>query len=427
MSRRATIRRRRPLVRCLVALALALAAAPGRAQTADTLPTGAAAEDFDALWTYVRDNYAYFHRKQTDWDRVREIHRPRAEQARTRRELVFVLEDVMEELYDPHAHLSVNTAVSPRLVPTGTDLWAAWRDGAATITAVRAGSAAERAGLVAGMRIVSVDGRPVPDVVRERLPAALRAPDPAADDWALRAALAGRRNAPVRVEVAGADGAPRMVEFTPGDEAAPAAPLSARVLDGNVGYVRIHNALGDMALVAAFDSALAVLRDTRALVLDLRDTPSGGNTTVARGLLGRFIHEARPYQAHELAWEERRFGIRRLWVEHVAPRGPFTYEQPVVVLVGRWTGSMGEGMTIALDGLGRAAVVGSPMAGLLGATYGTTLPRTGFGVRVPAERLSHVDGTPREDFVPGVRVDDGPPGTDAVLAAALARLAQPRR
>jgi hypothetical protein len=33
--------------------------APAAAQR-DTLPACHAAEDFDALWTYVRDNYAYF-------------------------------------------------------------------------------------------------------------------------------------------------------------------------------------------------------------------------------------------------------------------------------------------------------------------------------------------------------------------------------
>lgn len=413
----------RPILFAFLLALLSLLAPVGARAQADTLPSGAAVEDFDALWTYVRDNYAYFHRKQTDWDSVRAIYRPRAAQARTRRELLPVLEDVMEELYDPHAHLGVNSASSPRLVPTGADLWAEWRDGRAMITDVRAGSAAEAAGMEPGMQVISIDGRPVRDVVRERLPAALRASDPAADDWALRAALAGHRDAPIRVEVATREGT-RNVQFSPGGAESPVAPLSASVLDGNVGYVRLHNALGDLELVAAFDSALAVLRDTRALVLDLRDTPSGGNTTVARGLLGRFIDDARPYQVHELPSEERQFGIRRIWVEQVAPRGPFAYRQPVVVLVGRWTASMGEGMAIALDGLDRATVVGTPMAGLLGATYGVTLPRTGWSVHVPAERLYHVNGTPREAFVPPVTTGAGVAGEDAALAAALEVLRQ---
>jgi len=119
--------------------------------------------------------------------------------------------------------------------------------------------------------------------------------------------------------------------------------MTARILDGNVGYVRIHDALGDTALISAWDSALVVLRGTRGLVLDLRDTPGGGNTTVARAILGRLISEEQPYQRHEHPAEERRYRVRRIWVEHAAPRGPFAYTKPLAVLVGRWTGAWARG------------------------------------------------------------------------------------
>jgi C-terminal processing protease CtpA/Prc len=324
----------------------------------------------------------------------------------------------MEELFDPHAHLGVNTASSPRLVPSGTDLWAEWQDGRAILTEVRAGSEAERAGLRRGMEIVSIHGQPVRDVVRERLPRSLRASDPVAHDWALRAALAGRHTTAVKIAVR-AGNREEMFEFRPGLTNRLGVPLTAKVLEEDIGYVRIHDALGDTALISAWDAAVAELRSTRALVLDLRDTPSGGNTTVARALLGRLVSEERPYQRHELHAEWHRYGVRRIWVEHVAPRGPFHYDRPVAVLVGRWTGSMGEGITIGLDAMQRATIIGTPMAGLLGATYGATLPHTGFVVRVPAERLYHVRGTPREAFVPSVSVQSAGPAADAALMAAL--------
>jgi C-terminal processing protease CtpA/Prc len=410
-------------VSCL--LLIPLAPAGGRAQTADTLSAEAYVQDFDVLWESVRDGYAYWDRTRVDWDRVREIHRPRAAGVRTRREFLGVVEDVVRELHDAHAHAAANTASSPRLVPSGSDVWAEWRDGRSVITDVRTGSGAEQAGVRAGMEVLSIGGRGVREATREYMPCALAAPEPRAEAWALLAALAGRRDAPVRLELS-ADGRRITAEFRPGESDRPAAPLTARMLEDGIGYLRIHNALGDTRLVATWDSALAALRGSRGLVLDLRDTPGGGNTTVARGIMGRLVSREMPYQRHELVAEERLHGVRRIWVEHVAPRGPFTFEQPVVVLVGRWTGSMGEGIAIGLDGMRRAAVVGTPMAGLLGALYDVTLPRTGLTVRIPAERLYHVDGTPREAFVPPHRPDPpSRPGEDPALALAL-ELLRPR-
>jgi carboxyl-terminal processing protease len=55
-------------------------------------------------------------------------------------------------------------------------------------------------------------------------------------------------------------------------------------------------ASADSRSVPAFDSALAALRNTRGLVLDLRNTPGGGNTDVAELILGRLITRAAGYQ-----------------------------------------------------------------------------------------------------------------------------------
>ena len=32
--------------------------------------------DFDYMWSSLRDNYAYFDKKETDWNKVRELYRP---------------------------------------------------------------------------------------------------------------------------------------------------------------------------------------------------------------------------------------------------------------------------------------------------------------------------------------------------------------
>jgi C-terminal processing protease CtpA/Prc len=364
-------------------------------------------QDFDTLWGDVRDRYAYFDQKTTDWDRAKAIHRSDAGRAGNTGEFVAVLERTLEELYDFHAHLNTNTASSPRLVPSGADIWGEWKGERAVVVEVRPASNAERAGVQAGMQIASINGVPIADAIRGRMGRSLRRTDRAVKDWALLALLAGRWNEPRTLDIIDA-GKPRRIAIddkTSGREAEHRVSLEHRRLEGNLGYIRIRNSLGDLALVRDFDGALEDLRNTRGLILDLRDTPSGGNTTVARGLMGRFITRELPYQKHTLPEEERRYGMKRSWIELVSPRADFAYKAPVAVLVDHWTGSMGEGIAIGLDGMGRATVVGTKMAHLLGATSETTLPNTGIGVSFPTEKLFHVNGTPRENFVPAVLVD----------------------
>jgi C-terminal processing protease CtpA/Prc len=361
-------------------------------------------EDFDYLWQNISDAYAYFDGKQTDWKRVREIYRPQISNAKTPKEFVSLLETVLEELYDFHTHLNTNTPSSPRLVPSGTDIWAEWKGEMALITEVRQGSGAHKAGVREGMLIAAINGVAVDEAVRLRVGKSLRSIDREAKNWALRILLAGRRNEKRNIEVIN-QSKRRLLSIDDEPAGATKPLLEHRRIGREIGYIRINNSLGDTDLIKQFDVALADLRNTRGLILDLRDTPSGGNTTVARGIMGRFIRRDMPYQRHSIPAEERRYGTRRSWIELVSPRGEFTYTAPVVVLANHWTGSMGEGMTIGMDGMQRATVVGTEMARLVGATSGIRLPHTGIGVTFPTEKLFHVNGTPREGFVPRVYVN----------------------
>jgi carboxyl-terminal processing protease len=380
-------------------------------------------EDFDALWHYVDRNYAYFDQKAIAWRSIPQLYADDLNGARTREEFVAVLERVVEELYDHHAHLTTNTAQSPRLIPSGADIWAVWQNGQARVLEVRAGSDAERSGIKAGAVIVSINGMPIDKAIDGRVGRSLSRPDDEARSWALRALLAGRRNQP-RV-IAFAQKAISMTVELPVREQQYARDgrLAFRTLQGNRGYIRLHDSLGDSDLIGDFDKALAALRHTSALILDLRDTPGGGNSTVARAILGRFVNRELPYQKHVLPSEARDTGIVRSWLEIVSPRGPFRYDRPVAVLVNHWTGSMGEGLAIGFDATRAGVVVGTPMAALLGATYRFELPNSRIGVNLPAEQLFHVNGTPREKFVPPVAVDPSAPAADdAWVAKALQTL-----
>ena len=395
-----------------VLLSVAVALSVSAFQPAQEFTPQAAKEDFDALWRYVGEHYAYLDQKAVAWASLPRLYADDFDRVRTRQDFVILLERLLEELYDHHAHLTTNTAESPRLVPSGTDIWAEWQKARATVREVRAGSDAEKAGIRAGAVLLSINGTPIEKAIDARLGRAVSRAEEAARSWALRALLAGRRNQ-ARVITLTQNGTSTTAELPAREQLqARDEPLAFRVLPENRGYIRIHDSLGDSDLIPDFDKALSALRSTSSLILDLRDTPGGGNTTVARAILSRFVDRELPYQKHALPSEKRESGVDRSWLELVSPRGPFRYDRPVVVLVSHWTGSMGEGLAIGFDATGAAVVVGTPMAGLLGATYRFELPNSRIGVNVPAEQLFHVDGTPREKFVPPVSIDPSSSGAD---------------
>lgn len=358
-------------------------------------------QDFDYLWSQLRDNYAYFDKKETDWNRVREIYRPRVAEVRNKDEFITLLERVLDELYDPHTHLKVNTNHSTRLIPTGLDIWAEWENGKAIITQLRQGFSAEQAGLKIGMEIISINGLPIETAIRNRLGLALKKIPDAARSWALRALLAGTHDTPRVIEAKTVNGIKTRFQLdlpvhTTVDHYQSATNVEWKILKDGFGYLKITN-LGSDETVGEFDVALEQVKKTRGLIIDLRATQSGGNTSVAEPILGRLIERRMPYQKGVPMHGER-------WTSEVSPRGDWTYKAPIVVLVGRWTASMGEGMAIGLDAMQRATVVGTRMAGLNGAVFDLELPNTKIKLNYAAEKLFHINGILRENYVPPVAV-----------------------
>ena len=358
--------------------------------------------DFDYMWSTLRDNYAYFDKKQADWNKVREVYRPMLAEVKRRSDFITLLERVLDELYDNHTSLNTNLKTSPRLVPSGLDLWAEWRQGRAVITQLRHGFSAEQAGLKVGMEIVSINGSPVEEAVARRLPQSLKAINVDARNWALRAVLAGTHDQPRLIAAGNRKGVVTIYQLdlptqTTVDHYRYIPTVEWNMLPRQIGYIKINDLIST-EIVSQFDSALAGLRASRGLILDLRDIPRGGNTDVAEPIMGRLIDRRMGYQQVVPLHQPK-------YIKEVSPGGDWTYKAPIVVLVNRWTGSMGEGIAIGLDGMKRATIVGTQMAGLNGGIFNLQLPDTKIGVTYAGERLNHINGTPRENFVPPVLVN----------------------
>ena len=300
-------------------------------------------QDFDELWRTLDERYCFFGEKRVDWGRVQTRYRPMAARAESDEAFKEVVRQVLAELYDTHTHLAEPPEGAPRWPPF--DLLVAPDGPVARVVAVQEGSAAADGGIDVGDRIFEVGGLAIGRVAADLGPRCLVRPDPAAYDYSLNVAVAGRRGQGRSLSVAAADGRRRTVNLAlkprPGEP-----DVSSRKLDGGLGYIRIAS-FGDDGAVARFDVALAGLRDCRGLIIDVRGN-GGGDTAVARPIMGRFI--TRP-ALYALMRRRQGRGLGAPWRETVEPRGPFTYGGPVVVLTDHWSASMAEGFPMGMRGL----------------------------------------------------------------------------
>ncbi len=379
-------------------------------------------EDFDYLWRTFAAEYAYFEEKDTDWGKVRQHYRKKVESTSEGRRFISILEQTLEELYDNHVHLTYNTPTSPRIVPSRSDLHAGWRQEGATVLAVREGFQAALSGIKPGDVILSINNVAIAEAVQIRLPISVTNLTPELRSFALTQVLAGNRGIGRNIEVS-RSGKKLSFRLEAGRFDRQYAiqhncRLETRWLSHDVGYISFNDSLGDDSTIFLFDAALEEFSAAKGLVLDLRRA-GGGNTGVLEGVAGRLVASRVAYQRTVRPSGEE-------FISYLEPRGNGPYLQPIVLLVGPWTGSAGEGLAISLSAMDRACTVGLKMAGLEGGVFHRQLPRTGVGFQITGEKI--YNGTikngsfcpiSRQSYQPDRLVDlasrAGQSGTDYVL------------
>ncbi len=358
-------------------------------------------KDFSFYWQTINENFAYFDKQKTNWEKVKTIYQPIIDTLKTENQFIYVLEKINNEFYNGHIFLNTNTNSSNRTIPTGSDLKAVYENNKFVIVEVRKGFNADLCGLKKGMIVAKFNGVAMDKAIVDFLPKSVATFDNSMYEYAINMLLAGTHNAKREITISN-----NGIEKTFYPDNIPnktddnyATLLESKIINSNIGYIKINNSLGNFDLITEFDKTLDSLLNTKGLILDFRETPSGGNTTVARAILGRFIDKEQPYQKHIYTFEEKETGIKRSTLELVSPRQK-QYTKPIIVLVNYWTGSMGEGITIAFDGMKRAKILGTTMAGLLGEITTFETPEMKIPFSFPTAQLQKINGLPREKFIP---------------------------
>ena len=392
-----------PRLRSVIPLcgSLLLCTAAVNAQERPTTPAsfepGKAWSSFEKL---LHDEYGYFDRPGIDGEAILSAFADRAKAARSDKDFIDTLQLVSHNFADPHFIVGPFDPDDWAIIPTSSDLFGTYDGATFRIGEVRADSDALIKGLRPGMTVLRIDGQTPRAAIEEITGRAFDALSPVQVGFAFNVALAGHRRRMRSLQVAEGRRRQTIVLAATSDQAKriEEGALLEVVRHGTLGIIRINNSLGDQALIAQFAQALSTLADTATLLIDLRDTPSGGNTSVARGIMGHFVDHDRPYQTHVIPYESRVLGPTRKFTEYVTPYGA-RYPGKVYVAGGHWTGSMGEGMMIGFDAIG-ATTIGTDHAHLLGALSNETIDGSAAKVDLGTEQLFTVTGLAREAYRP---------------------------
>ena len=353
-------------------------------------------EDLNEILSEISQNYIYLEEKNVELDCIRQHYENQIENLNTDEQTVLFFEFLLDEFYDSHLILNTNRNSSFRLY---SPIYSKIENGKAIISNIWQTQIQNIDQNLIGAEILKINGlefnkaiEQFPTHCNDKSSLIIR-------EWIANKILAGRYNEPRVLKLK----LPNnkiinldldKVNIRKNDE------LLTTTTKNGIGIIKVNNSLGNNGLISEFDKSLDQLENTKGLIIDLRNTVDGGNSYVARGILGRFIAEVKPYQKH---WTKEQYDgnpfVERRWIEYVSPRKS-KYEKPVVVLVGRWTGSMGEGLAIGFEGMESAEIVGSEMERLAGEVNGFSFINQKYGYRLSTAKLYHINGTPREKYVP---------------------------
>ncbi len=379
-------------------------------------------DSWDELESVLKQQYAYLDRPNLNVQEVFTEFRARALATETKQEFADVSQMLLRHFYDPHLNLGPYDENDFSVFPTGSDINATYKNNMFIIEDIKADGAADLAGIQPGDEIITIDNIPVKQAVEKVFGKELEQLSLEQINYGVNVSLGGYRNQQRIIKLKNHDQF-KTYQLAASYEwlnAMKSGPTVTYKKLNDIGYIRFNNSLGNSKTVNAFKEAISALSATNALIIDLRNTPSGGNTGVAEPILGHFVDKKTAYQRYQTQENGISYQEANMETAYVEPNMPY-YTQPFVVLAGRWTGSMGEGMTIGLDAIGAETVIGAPMADLLGGIKTVKLVESDTWIELGFERLYHVNNTYREDFEPHIMMspaDRDVNGNDPALSRA---------
>jgi carboxyl-terminal processing protease len=158
---------------------------------------------FDKVWKTVNEKYYDPNLNGVDWNKWREVYRPRIETAKGDSEFYSLVKQMVSELRDIHTSFRSPQEVQARKKTqvVGTGLWLGEAEGRTVIFGVAPDSEAARAGLQPGMILQAIDGRDTAEILAEKRAKINSSSTNAVNRLAYARLLGGAENTSVKLEM----------------------------------------------------------------------------------------------------------------------------------------------------------------------------------------------------------------------------------
>ncbi len=377
------------------------------------------------IWGAFEYFFAYRDLMAEDWDQVLKELLPRLEQAADARGYALALAEAVAHAHDSHVSVSNSRAFNQYLGLTPPPVVTRMIEDLPVVTGLGAGAGA---GLAPGDIVLRVDGEAAAERM-ERLGRYIAASTPQSlDRRVMQFWLNGDPGTAAALSVRGGDGRVRDVRLTRGSDARRSRERSCeivQILPGGVGYVDL-----DGLLPEGVDPMFEKLRNTRAIIFDMRGYPQGTAWLIAPRLTERKSVAAACFRRPLALAPEGMWGdvttLDAGWnfLQYIPESDKWKYHGQTVMLIDERTMSQAEHAGLFLEAANGTKFIGSRSAGADGDVTNITVPG-GIVISFSGQDIRHADGRPlqRVGLIPDMEVKPTiagiRAGRDEVLEKAL--------
>ena len=353
------------------------------------------------LWSIIDRFYPYKH-LISDWDNALREMIPRFEEAndagaydQAALEAVARIEDGHSGAWGPGTNKALGGAFTANLEIRAVE-------GQHVVTSL--GPDVPKDGIKVGDVVVSVDGEPLADRVK-RLHKIVTASTPEARlNKVLALSTRGAKDAPAEIGIRNEDGSTRVVKVPRVqwfDRNAGKSGDSWRVLDGNIGYVDLTR-----LMVPQVDTMFEALKDTKAIIFDMRGYPNGTAWSIAPRINTNNAKVGATFRRAQLTGWSMEEGSSGFYFEQPLPKNDKPkYTKPTVMLIDDRAISQSEHSGLFYEAANGTKFIGTNSAGANGDITSFFLPG-GYRVIFTGHDVRHADGRQlqRVGLEPHVRV-----------------------